>query len=103
MCTNRSWLDTGAALTVEVTIFPTITRRIKNVLWCFKTFAGTQKPLECGYAVGHCCYITPNYALRKTEIGLEIKSCYSSTINSPSTDASNVMISSLEKLVCVMW
>ena len=62
MCPNRRWLDTGAALTLEVTIFLTVTRKIKKLLRCCKTFAGTQKPFGvwlCGWPLllhnGYLC------------------------------------------------
>ena len=102
MCPNRRWLNTGVALTVEVNIILTVTRRIKTVLWCFKTLAGTQKPFGewfCGWPL----LLHNAYVLRKTEVGLHVILCHSSTINSPSTDTRDVMISSLVNLVCVMW
>ena len=46
--------------------------------------------------------ITSIYVFRKTEIGLQLMLCHSSTINSPSTDTSDGMVFSIDKLVCVI-
>jgi len=103
MCPNCAWSDTRAALTVEVTIFLTITRRIKTYYDVLRRKQALIRHSGSGYALGHCCYITSIYALRKTEVGLQLMLCHSSTINSPSTDTRDGVVFSLENLVCVMW